>query len=104
MAELFNEGVPYHLVAIGKTIETELQAIVAVAADAQSISSTLTLTDMRKVAIFIDHGRDATSAFVGAGTEYRVEVSEKATGNDTWRPIASATAAITAALAHVMDV
>lgn len=89
--------------AIKKTIETELQAIVAVAADAQDISSILALTNMKKIVIFIDHGRDATSAFVGAGTEYRVEVSEKATGNDTWRPIAAATAAITAALGHAMD-
>ena len=88
---------------ITKTIETELQAIVAVAADAQKVSSTLALTNMKKIAVFIDHGRDATSAFVGAGTEYRVEVSEKATGNDTWRPIAAATAAITAALGHAMD-
>ena len=87
-----------------KTIETELQAIVAVAADAQDTSSTLALTNMKKVAIFVDHGRDATSAFVGAGTEYRVEVSEKSSGNDTWRPIATATAAITAALGHAMDV
>ena len=90
-------------VLVDKTIETELQAIVAVAADAQKVSSTLALTNMKKIAVFIDHGRDATGAFVGGGTEYRVEVSEKATGNDTWRPIAAATAAITAALGHAMD-
>ena len=89
--------------SIDKTIETELKIIAAVSADAQDTSSTLSLANMKKIAIFIDHGRDATGAFVGAGTEYRVEVSEQSSGDDTWRPIASATAAITAALGHAMD-
>jgi len=89
--------------AITKTIQTELNIIAAVAADAQDKSSELALTNMKKVAIFIDHARDATGAFVDAGTEYRVEVSEKATGNDTWRTIASAVCGIAAALGHVMD-
>lgn len=89
--------------AITKTIQTELKVITALAADLQSKSSELALTNMKKVAIFIDHGRDAAGAFVGAGTEYRVEVSEKATGNDTWRTIASVVCGIAAPLAHVMD-
>ncbi len=97
------ELIPISKSAIAKTIETELKIIAAVAADAQDTSSTLSLANMKKVAIFIDHGRDATGAFVAGGTEYRVEVSEQSSGNDTWRPIASATAAITAALGHVMD-
>ena len=91
------------VLSVTKTIETELKIIAAVAADAQDKSSTLALTNVKKVAIFVDHGRDATGAFVGAGTEYRVEVSEKATGNDTWRTIASHTCVITASLGHVMD-
>ncbi len=72
-----------------ETIQTELLAITAVAADAQQKSSELSLVGIKKAAVFIDHGRTAATAFVGAGTEYRVEVSEKATGNDTWRTIAS---------------
>ena len=89
--------------AITKTIQTELNIIAAVAADAQDKSSELALTNVKKVAIFIDHARDAAGAFVGAGTEYRVEVSEKASGNDTWRKIASAVCGIAAALGHAMD-
>ena len=80
-----------------KTIQTELLAITAVAADAQQKSSELALTGIKKAAVFIDHGRTATTAFVGAGTEYRVEVSEKASGNDAWRTLASVPCGIVAA-------
>lgn len=86
-----------------KTIQTELKAITAVAADVQSISSTLALTGIKKVAVFIDHAKDNASASVGQGTEYVVQVSEKATGNDTWRALASFTAAITAPTAPITD-
>lgn len=84
--------------AITKTIETELLAITKVAANAQQKSSELALTNMKKVAILIDHGRTATTAFVVAGTEYRIEVSQKAAGDDTWRTIASAVCGIATAL------
>jgi len=80
-----------------KTIQTELLAITKVAADGQQKSSVLALVDVKKVAILIDHGRTATTAFVVAGTEYRVEVSEKATGDDTWRTVASAVCGIATA-------
>lgn len=89
--------------AITKTIQTELLAITKVAADAQQKSSVLALTNMKKVAILIDHGRTATTAFVVAGTEYRVEVSQKASGNDAWRVIASAVCGIAAALEITAD-
>jgi len=89
--------------AITKTIQTELLAITKVAANAQQKSSELDLTNMKKVAIMIDHGRTATTAFVVAGTEYRIEVSQKATGDDTWRMIASAVCGITAATAITAD-
>jgi hypothetical protein len=81
-----------------KSIQTELKAITAVAADVQSVSSTLSLAGIKKVAIFIDHAKDNASASVGQGTEYVIQVSEKATGNDTWRtlPGGSVTATITA--------
>ena len=86
-----------------KTIETELLIITAVAANAQQKSSVLDLTNVKKVAIFVDHGRTATTAFVGAGTEYRVEASQKATGDDTWRTIASYPCGIAAATEITAD-
>ncbi len=88
---------------ITKTIQTELLAVTLVAADAQQLSAELALTNMKKVAILIDHGRTATTAFVVAGTEYRVEVSQKATGDDTWRTIASAVCGIAAATEITAD-
>ena len=89
--------------AITKTVETELLAITKVAANAQQKSSELALTNMKKVTILIDHGRTATTAFVVAGTEYRIEASQKAAGNDTWRTIASVEAIITAATEITAD-
>ncbi|MBU0847223.1 hypothetical protein KKH23_08585 [Patescibacteria group bacterium] len=88
---------------ITKTIQTELLAPTAVAANAQQLSSVLALTNMKKASVFIDHGRTATTAFVGAGTEYRIQVSQKATGNDTWVSLASVVADIAAATAITAD-
>ena len=79
-----------------KTIQTELKAITAVAADVQSLSSTLALNSIRKVTILIDHAKDSALASVGQGTEYVIQISEKASGNDTWRALTSFTAAMTA--------
>lgn len=89
--------------ALIKTIQTELLGITSVAANAQQLSSTLDLTSVRKVAIFIDHGRTATTAFVVAGTEYRIEVSQKASGDDAWVPILSVVADIAAATEITAD-
>ena len=88
-----------------KKIETELMAITAVLADTQSVSSELDLSDNLKnqVTIFIDHAKDHASASAGQGTEYAIQVSEKASGNDTWRTLASFTAAITVPIAVVTD-
>lgn len=86
-----------------KTIQTELKAISTVAANAQDTSSVLSVTSYSEATIFIDHARDAATAFIGAGTEYRVQVSEKASGNDTWRTIYSVVCDITAASSIVMD-
>lgn len=88
---------PFGSPAVTRTIQTELLAITSVAANAQQKSSELSLADIRKVAIMINHGRTATTAFVVAGTEYRIEVSEKASGDDTWNTLASVVAEITAA-------
>lgn len=88
-----------------KKIETELMAITAVAALVQSISSELDLSDNLKtqVTICIDHAKDAAAASIGQGTEYVVQVSEKAAGNDTWRSLVAFTAAITAPAAPITD-
>mgnify|MGYP001617154238 CR=1 FL=1 len=88
-----------------KTIETELLAITQVAANAQQLSSELDLSANLKniVALCVMIGRTATTAFVGAGTEIRVEASFKATGNDAWVTIASYTCAIAAATEITAD-
>jgi len=86
-----------------KTIETELKALTEVAADVQSLSSILDVSAKRRVTILIDHAKDNALASVGQGTEYVVQVSEKATGNDTWRSLAAFTAAITVPTAMVSD-
>jgi len=86
-----------------KLIQTELKAITAVAAGVQSISSELDLDEVGKVTFFIDHAKDAAAASVGQGTEYVIQASEKATGNDTWRALASFTAAMTVPTAMVTD-
>ncbi len=95
-----------------KKIETELLAITQVAANAQQISSELDLSDNGKnlVALLVDIGRTATTAFVGAGTEIRVEASFKAptdgisgAPNDAWVTVASYVCAITAADAITAD-
>jgi len=89
--------------AITKTIQTELLAPTLVAANAQQLSAELDLANIKKATIYIDHGRTAVTAFVGAGTEYRIEGSQKATGNDTWRTIASVECIITLATAITAD-
>jgi len=88
---------------ITKTIQTELLAPTLVAANAQQLSAELDLANIKKATIYIDHGRTAVTAFVGAGTEYRIEGSQKATGNDTWRTIASVECIITLATAITAD-
>lgn len=86
-----------------KTIQTELLAITAISANVQQVSSTYTSLYTMQATVFIDHARDSASAFVGAGTEYRVEVSQKASGNDTWRTLYSVVCGITAPSSIVMD-
>jgi len=81
---------------ISKTIETEMLASTLIAASTTVLSGTVALTSTKRATFFIDHGRGATAAFGTNGTEYRVEVSEKASGNDTWRSVASVLAASTA--------
>ena len=87
-----------------KRIQTELKALTAVAAGVQSVSSALDLSGrIKKVTILIDHAKDSATASAGQGAEYVIQVSEKASGNDTWRALASFTAAMTAPTAMVSD-
>ena len=89
--------------SFNKTIQTPLKDYTALAANLQSESTELDLTNVKKVSLFIQHARDVDTAFVGAGTEYRVLVSSKATGADGWFPLVSVVADITAAVAIVTD-
>lgn len=73
---------------ITKTVQTELLAITAIASAAQQISSVQTVTTNLAATVFIDHAPDSATAPT-KGTEYRIEVSEKASGNDTWRTLTS---------------
>src|SRR4030042_470851 len=68
-----------------KTVQTELKAITAVASGAQSISSVLDVATIFQITIFIDFGLD--SATTPVGTEFRVQTSQKTSGDDTWRNI-----------------
>ncbi len=67
-----------------KTVETELRAAAAIAASTQALSSVLDLAGIKKATFIIDHARGNTVAFTDPGTEYRIETSAKATGNDAW--------------------
>ncbi len=90
--------------SVSKTIKNELKGITTVAADVQSISDILDISGKdRQVTIYIDHAKDAADASVGQGTEYVIQASQKTLGNDTWRTLASFTAAITAPTAVVTD-
>lgn len=95
------------MAAPSKTIQTELLAITAVAAGAQQLSSVLNVATVFQVTIFIDHARDTSDllAMAGNGTEYRIQVSEKASGNDTWVDVPGGTveSAITASASIAMD-
>src|SRR3989304_4810910 len=93
--------------ALAKTIQTELLIITAVAAGAQQLSSVGDISGKYQATVFIDHAKDNSdvAAMVGNGTEYRVQVSQKATGNDTWVDVPGGTveSAITASASIVMD-
>lgn len=84
---------------INKTIQTELLTATTIAASTQTKSSVVSLTGATKVIFYIDHGRASTAAFGTQGTEYRVETSQKASGNDAWVVAATVTCASTVCLA-----
>src|SRR3989304_8383665 len=93
--------------ALAKTIQTELLIITAVAAGAQQLSSVGDISGKYQATVFIDHAKDNSdvAAMVGNGAEYRVQVSQKASGNDTWVDLPGGTveSAITASPAIAMD-
>ena len=86
-----------------KLIRTDLLIPTAIAANAQQKSSEIDLTHIREFTIIVKHGRTATTAFVASGTEYRVQVSAVATGNEGWADIASVVAGIAAATEITAD-
>lgn len=86
-----------------KDIRTELKGITAVAANAQSKSSEIDIVDDQDILLFIDHARDSASAPAGAGTEYKIETSQKASGNDTWRTLQSYVCEVIPVSSIVMD-
>jgi hypothetical protein len=69
---------------VTETIPAILQASTAIAASTWLKTTEMSVVGVKKVAVFIDHARAATAAFTNPGTEYRLEFSQKATGNDTW--------------------
>lgn len=90
------------IITVNKIIQTELKAMSTLAANLQDTSSTLDVTNFSKATVFIDHARDVATAFIGAGTEYRIEVSQAASGNDKWRTLYSVVCDITVASSIVM--
>ena len=74
---------------VTETIQTELLGITSIAASVQQLSSTLSVVGIKKATFFIDHARAGSAAFTVNGTEYRIEASQKAAGNETWRTLAS---------------
>ena len=84
-----------------KTIQTELRAITAVASAAQDKSSELDVSGKMSALLFIDFGLD--SATTPVGTEFRIEASQKATGNDTWRNLMSLITGVIAPVGMVTD-
>jgi hypothetical protein len=103
-SDLFDDkGRPIQVEGIKKNIEGILKDFTAVNAGAQSESGELSLTGLKKLALFITHARDAAAAFVGAGTEYRVLVSSHENGDDGWFPVASYAADIAAASTIAVD-
>jgi hypothetical protein len=69
------------MAAITKTVQTELKGITNVSAAAQSVSSVFTASTHLAATIFIDIAPEATNT---PGTELRIEVSQKDSGDDTW--------------------
>jgi hypothetical protein len=53
---------------------------------------------VKTAAVFFDYGKGNTTAVSGTGTEYRIEASQKASGNDTWRAITTWYASTAAAM------
>jgi hypothetical protein len=81
---------------------SNLLAITAVAADAQAQSSVLDLSGPSVAVLEIFHAPDGTGTPT-KGTEYRVEVSATATGNDGWVVYSSYVTGLAAATKFDVD-
>lgn len=82
-----------------KTIQTEPLAAQSAAASTLTTSSPITIPNGTNIATFyFNLGRGNTTAVAGTGTEFRVEVSAKTSGNDSWMAVTSWWAATAAAM------
>jgi hypothetical protein len=79
-----------------KLYATALADYTALAADLQAKSSELDVSQKSQIQLSITHCRNHASAAVGAGTEYRVQTNERATGTQGWRTVLSYVADIAA--------
>ncbi len=77
------------VVANVETIQTEMMGIRTVDASAVIASTVLSVVGVKQATFFIDHARGSTVNFAGSGTQYLLQASEKATGNDGWRTLAA---------------
>jgi hypothetical protein len=77
------------IVSNTETIQTEMMGIRTVAASVVIASTVLSLAGVKQATFFIDHARAAIAAFGTNGTNYLLQASEKAAGNDTWRTVAT---------------
>lgn len=85
---------------ITKTVQTELKGITNVSAGAQSISDEFNASTHLAGTLFVDISPEATNT---PGTEIRVEISQKATGNDTWTPYTSILSTTSTVNSHAVD-
>ena len=72
-----------------EAIGTEMMGIRIVAASTVVASTIQSLIGAKQATFFIDHGRGSTVNFAGSGTNYLIQGSQKAAGNDTWRTLAT---------------
>src|SRR3990167_6823821 len=85
-----------------ETIQTELLTAQTIAASTWVTGTVLSVAGVKNATFFFDYGKANTVAVSGTGTEFRIEASQKASGNDTWRALTTwyaATAAVMSAAA-----
>jgi hypothetical protein len=69
-----------------KTIQSEIAAIQQLAANAHYESAEVDVSTLWAAQLFIDFARGSSSALT-AGVRFKVQVNEKASGDDAWRTV-----------------